>query len=552
MYGNGQNYPPYGQQNNTQGNTGYGRSPYPQNGTGWQQPVNAQGGYNQQNGYQQTPQQGYQGGAYPYQQGQTGYNSQPAQGQTGYNSQPVQGQTGYAPYGGAGYQQTGYQQTGYAQGQTGYAPPQGQTAYGRQNWQPGFQTQGQVGYTQQSRAQQTGYAPQQGWQQPAQQQSPQQQWQPPVQNAQQAGFVPQQDLGYTKPQPQVVPPQQVPAGGPGGGPRFDPMLLLKGVLCVLIPLLFAASMILTGVPVLKWVFIGLAVVGAVVMWVVPVMSGNTRLTMTIVYVALIVVALVSALIVGGTDTTSNAGTGVTPPSSAVASTSYSAESQSYTASSDSGSGILFEEESTEPTPSPTPDENDLMSNEAVIQLQSFFYFWSVNKTDDMVALCLPSWQSSQESANTALFRILANRTPTEYTVEKISGSANDTSRTVTVTATIDKGNGKDPSRYRLSVIMTKENGTWYVDPRSLSSSEAEETATPTPEPTATPTPATSASTKLYYNPNGGSKYHADPNCSSLADKYKPLTASFTYAEVNDSPYSDLRACNVCNAPLRDN
>ena len=61
----------------------------------------------------------------------------------------------------------------------------------------------------------------------------------------------------------------------------------------------------------------------------------------------------------------------------------------------------------------------------------------------------------------------------------------------------------------------------------------------------------SPDTVLYYNPDGGSKYHLDPNCLSVLPKYQPLEGQFTYAEVNDEQYSSLEPCRICNAPERN-
>ena len=170
----------------------------------------------------------------------------------------------------------------------------------------------------------------------------------------------------------------------------------------------------------------------------------------------------------------------------------------------------------------------------------------------MVSLCSPSWQSSVSEPKKALYQILANRTPEDYTMEKISGTDNDTTRTVTVKATINKNNGKDAELYRLSVVMVKENETWYVDPKSLST--LEDISTATPAPTATPavqdSTNTSANTVLYYNSKGGTKYHAEEHCKSIHSSYYQYMKSFTYGEINDDAYKDLTACNICNAPLR--
>ena len=63
---------------------------------------------------------------------------------------------------------------------------------------------------------------------------------------------------------------------------------------------------------------------------------------------------------------------------------------------------------------------------------------------------------------------------------------------------------------------------------------------------------TSADTNLvlFYNPDGGSRYHVDQNCPSTSTKYLPFTGSFTWAEINDAPYAELKPCSVCGAPAR--
>ncbi len=52
---------------------------------------------------------------------------------------------------------------------------------------------------------------------------------------------------------------------------------------------------------------------------------------------------------------------------------------------------------------------------------------------------------------------------------------------------------------------------------------------------------------LWYNPDGGSRYHADAHCVSIHEKYwggmKPLTVK----ELFQEPFWDLRPCNICGA-----
>ena len=60
----------------------------------------------------------------------------------------------------------------------------------------------------------------------------------------------------------------------------------------------------------------------------------------------------------------------------------------------------------------------------------------------------------------------------------------------------------------------------------------------------------SADTKLYYNPDGGAYYHADASCTAVAWKYRPLSGSFTYGELDDEAYAALMPCATCSAPAR--
>ena len=57
-------------------------------------------------------------------------------------------------------------------------------------------------------------------------------------------------------------------------------------------------------------------------------------------------------------------------------------------------------------------------------------------------------------------------------------------------------------------------------------------------------------TVLYYFPEGGQYYHADPNCKAVNEKYLPLEGTFTYAELDDEPYRELQPCGICGAPSR--
>ena len=169
----------------------------------------------------------------------------------------------------------------------------------------------------------------------------------------------------------------------------------------------------------------------------------------------------------------------------------------------------------------------------------------------MLKYCSPSWVNAQEDPRVALFQVLSNRIAKSYTLGTPTGKENDISRTVAVTATVDKQNGDDYSVFVFNVIMIKEDETWYVDPRSLQSHEEAEATTFSAVITQPPTPQPAEpSMVLYYNPDGGSYYHADPNCQAVAEKYRPLSGTFTFGQLNEPAYAELKCCQRCAAPMR--
>ena len=442
-------------------------------------------------------------GQYPVQQNpyaQQGYVQQPQQGMAGY-SQPFQPVETYQQQ--AHPQQQTYQQQSWQpyQPQQSYQQPVQQPYYGQMNAQPNYQ---QTGYQQQ---------PQQAYPQFNQmgQQMPQQ------------GYT-----GYTGYHSQ---PQEKRFELP-----FD--LVAKVILFGVLPVLFILALVL-GVPALKWVFLGGAVAGIILMWMKDVVTPNMRLTTTLVLGVMAVVALVGALngapAEGGVSQANNiAGQNI--------------------AQQQSGGNIApadLTTPTTQPTATPAPEDT---GDDAVEQLMSFFYFWSVGNDEAMLSLTAPSWRNSVENPASALFVLLLNRTPQDdYEVTTITPG--DAMRTATVKVTIDKKDGRaSMDRYAFKVIMKKEDNVWYVDPQSLASNEKETATqtvasantTPTQPPLYTGTPTTI----LYYNAKGGELYHLDPDCQSVGKKYKPM-AQFMFTELRQSPYNALRPCNVCGAPIPD-
>ena len=448
-------------------------------------------------------------------------------------SMPPQGD-GQAYTGQAPFTQGGYPQQGYGQVQNGYAGAGGypQQGYPQQSvpgyTYPGNQAPG-GSYIPQTPYSQGGYQAPGGYSQNY--------------NAYtQMGRNPQGPAGYQDMG------GQVPLNGGGYVPNPVPvrkkpfemtdayLLILSAVLLIL----FALGMFVPGLGILKWIFLILAAGTTALFWLKPLTANNKRLCYTIVFGLLAVVTVISIATAGGSGRqTDRQQTNAGPASTA------SVVTDPF------GAGAALQNVTSTPTVTNTPEPSE--DNVTVERALTFFYYWSGNRQDDMLTLCSPSWQNSEENPKAALFALMANRTPKEIERENISGTPNDTTRTVTLKVLMDRNNGKDPVRYRMNVIMVKENdGLWYVDPKSLKSNETLETPDPsiTNTPAPTETPVTNSSTTLYYNPSGGEFYHRDQNCKRINERYLPLKGHFTYAELDKDEYKKLKPCAICGAPSR--
>lgn len=340
-----------------------------------------------------------------------------------------------------------------------------------------------------------------------------------------------------------------PFGTMGGGspavptprPPIDVDKWLKIFLYAILPMLFIPCVFVgPAFDFLRYLFIGGALVALSIVWYRQAFSSAVRVTVTAAYVVMCIITI--AMLVSGTRDTQQTGN-LGALNGAQASTEPSATP-------------LAAPLAAQETPSPVEDVGE---SEAEQRLATFMDYWQVNRIEDMVNLVQPSWATVQDNAASALFTVISNRTPQEYTIEGISGVATDSSRTVTMSAFIDKNNGKDPVRYRFMILMVKEAGQWYVDPNSLATNDvATETPSPVPgketivqslAPRMTVTPIPDPSTKLYYNANGGKYYHLDPNCSAVNPKFLPM-ASFLYSQLDDAPYKSLQPCLKCGAPTQ--
>ena len=480
-------------------------------------------------------------------------NGQPPYGDPSqWGQQPVQGQNPSAqydpaqPYSGQYPVQNGYQQV---YGQQSYQPQtyqpqahQAQESYQQQSWQPYGHAQdyGQQGYGQQAYSQQPYQNPyQQGYQQNAYQQT--------MQNAQ-----PLQGYGQTMQNPQEpVPGQFYPAQGYSGyvsqpkgkKPEISLEIIAKVVLYGVLPVLFILAIWLK-LPALCWIFVIASALSVAALWVKELVAPNLRLTASLVYGVLAVVALVVAF--NGAPVkdgqTQQNGTASVPGANAAQQ------------GGDLSTGMTWEATPT-PTLSATATPAPIETSEAEERLYSFFFFWHMKDEDDMLALTAPSWRAMYEDPAYELWRIRANRSPQDdCEIVHISGTDADAMRTAKVKVSIDKNINRAPERYSFNVLLLKEDGAWYIDPRSLESNEKETptkaaaNVTPT-QPVRMPGQPT---TELYYNTKGGSYYHLKADCGEIAPRYYPYIEKFYFSQINDPPYNELQYCQACGAPRREN
>ena len=496
----------------------------------------------------QNPQQpGFSQGNYPPAQGYApngGYAPNDAYGQgyapqNGYG-QPQYGQQGYAdyqqPYGQQGYQQP-YGQQGYQQpyGQQGYQQP-----YGQQGYQ---QPYAQQPYQQQPYDQQ-GFVQPGGYQQPYEQQGYQQGYS--QQNPQETDLPPEQQYAQYTPDGQRVYPTSGRSGfrvQPAARREIPWDTIAKVLMFGVLPILFILSMVFAWTAV-KWVVLVGAVASIAAMWLRELVTPNARLVLSLLLASAAVVCLVSALATNAADNQNPA-----QPN----------QSGQMQQGSTSGNNLDVNLTATDtPNPAPTPTATPVDdSEECYAQLHSFFTLWKNNAISQMVNLTAPSWRSSIKGGTDAVTQklfgeVLTNRTPVSWDFTAITGTSNDIARMVTVRAVINKNNTLGESVYLWKVRMVKEDGVWYVDPATLQSNEQESTATPTNALATQPVLNTSHPDLLiYYNPEGGTYYHIDPNCESLNPKYRPLSGVIKWSQIEDDPYDKLEQCKRCGAPLRE-
>ena len=304
----------------------------------------------------------------------------------------------------------------------------------------------------------------------------------------------------------------------------------------------------------RWLLMVLIVAALALMWLVRAFLFPGRMIVSAIYGLVLVFTLVAALSAGG-------GKKNTPKHTDFLNTTPVPAATSQFASMYNTMGTSVPAEYLNPTSVPSYSQIDYGSegqkSGAEITLENFMEKWRKGIIADMVAHTPPSWRDAQaDSAQQQLFWKFAQRPLIDWRqMSAPSGTDASTARTITVEADVNYGG--ETRTYQYDAIVLFEDNDWFVDPNSLHSGILVEAATPTPDPNATPvptpeptpTPTPGPKTKLYYNKDGGRKYHAEPECYTVSKEYLPL-ASFTYKQLKDNPYKKLEPCDKCSAPAK--
>ena len=194
------------------------------------------------------------------------------------------------------------------------------------------------------------------------------------------------------------------------------------------------------------------------------------------------------------------------------------------------------------------------TTEAEQVLNSYLQMWREKNFEGMVKYTSRSWQQQLKTPPSRQLSYEHSRWDIQnWTMSSQPEASTATVSIIVVEANLVKGTSDRTQaygRYTASVIL--DGGTWYVDPDTLRGSpmplalleqpsEPEQTqASASAEPTINP------SLKLWYNPDGGQKYHLRQDCPDINPKFHSKMKSFTYSEIGD--HSKLRHCNTCEAP----
>ena len=323
--------------------------------------------------------------------------------------------------------------------------------------------------------------------------------------------------------------------------------LLQVLLTIGLPLFFVIALLMPSNS-LYLIFSAVSTGCLVLMWLLNAFVPNARMTLSFIHIAMILVCLFAVWMSAPSgQTIGQAGQGA-----ASANAQGDDLASIFEQNANTGMVGLAAQQQSQNDFQVEATANPGAASLAQKRLEEFMSGWMNNDFKKMVSLSLPSWVSSHEDAEQAMFFVRGIRMPLSFEFLSVTGSDADNTRTVNMQVKMDKSNGQTPRSYLMQVLMMRVNDQWYVDPNSLTSEQEVADSSVTGIPVVTIAPAITAlpSQQLFYNPEGGSKYHLDPNCKSVNPKYQPLQGSFVYSQINDAQFSNLEPCTDCRAPKR--
>ncbi|MDR0929241.1 MAG: conjugal transfer protein [Oscillospiraceae bacterium] len=188
-------------------------------------------------------------------------------------------------------------------------------------------------------------------------------------------------------------------------------------------------------------------------------------------------------------------------------------------------------------------------------LNSYMQMWQERNWEDMVQYTSTLWRGSLDSPKMQLYYTHDGWELVDWMIQADAQAPGVEAANLTVTANMIRYGTGEAVVQQYKAILYQENGSWYVDPNSMTNGMAVPTASPTAnpasvQPNATPSGNIDPATPLWRNTKGGRYYHADEHCAEIDEKYWPDMGSFEYAELDASTYKNLLRCPVCDAPAR--
>lgn len=324
------------------------------------------------------------------------------------------------------------------------------------------------------------------------------------------------------------------------------------LLLIVVPLFGLLALFVQG---FRWVFLIAALGTLVAMLAARTFAPRGRMISSGVLIALITVAAIGVISPFTNKNNGSAQLGGDPATYVQQPGSNLAGNPSATAPIEnaglSGETALPAGAIVQDTPAPTA----FFSNEAETVMNYFMQMWRDENYEDMVRYVKPLWRQGLDAPARQLSWQFAGWKLNSWEITPAAQSDTADAMSLTVNASLTKDQPAKPQyTCKYDVLLFNVDGQWYVDPDSMRSVPkiVDPNATPEPskvnengEPTVV-NPTTQPSVKLWYNPDGGTYYHADQQCKKIDSKYYSKMQSFEYGDIKK--HSNLKPCPTCKAP----